>query len=313
MAYTVEDATVRAPHTGGTGYATWQSFTDVSGDGRPDLVFRRDGQLWVAGNHAGRDGTTILGPTPPGGFPDVWPLVDDTFTHGAFETRTAITRRFTYDPSNVDYVWRQAIDVNGDGRIDILDAAEDPHHWVVYLNTPSSHFDSGVKWERRSFAVTTLRDHLTSRGHTVVGDFVPLAKRFTGRDREYRVCLECNGATCIEVPEEGWAERGCGAGVPVNTSYPEQTFTEWEVTDLNGDGYSDVVFNPSPVAFVDDPRDLPGPPGGVVRRRHSHIQLRDDDETSDVKTILQRPWCAVRHRRQPLLGAGDGAGPRTSR
>lgn len=30
-------------------------------------------------------------------------------------------------------MWRQEIDVNGDGRIDIIDAAEEAGHWVVPL------------------------------------------------------------------------------------------------------------------------------------------------------------------------------------
>ena len=171
----MEDATVRTPHAAGTGYATWQSFTNVTGDGRPDLVFPHDDQLWVAVNGPGSAGTTTLG--------GAWATAPDaTFAHGAFEIRTAANQRFTYNDSNVDYVWRQAMNVNGDGRVDIIDAAAEAHRWVVYLNTPFR------RWGEVGAAV--LCDHhaarpLTSRGHGS-SEIVPLAKRTTGRDRSIR-------------------------------------------------------------------------------------------------------------------------------
>ena len=39
--------------------------------------------------------------------------------------------------TNSDMMWRQSIDVNGDGRLDLIDAQESAGGWVVYLNTPS--------------------------------------------------------------------------------------------------------------------------------------------------------------------------------
>src|SRR5512144_1962441 len=48
------------------------------------------------------------------------------------------------DPENperhgrVESVYRQMIDVNGDGRVDIIDAHEVPGQWVFYLNTPGA-------------------------------------------------------------------------------------------------------------------------------------------------------------------------------
>ena len=55
------------------------------------------------------------------------PLSDATLAAGAFEHRAATNNRFNYNNINLEEVWRQAIDVNGDGRVDIIDAAEVMH------------------------------------------------------------------------------------------------------------------------------------------------------------------------------------------
>src|SRR5207245_2455418 len=117
------DSSVNAPVSGDR-YAMWQSLTDVTGDGRPDLVFKRNDKLWVAFNRPGPAGTTTLGV----GFQAIVQLADSTFSSGAFSTHTTVKRRFDYALANrnTTNVWRQAIDVNGDGRIDIIDAAEQP-------------------------------------------------------------------------------------------------------------------------------------------------------------------------------------------
>jgi hypothetical protein len=228
------------------GYVTWQSLTDVTGDGRPDLVFSLNGKLWVAQNRPGPGGSTTLGEGQA-----IGQLSDTTFANGPFETRTASEYRFTYagDSPKVDHVWRQAIDVNGDGRVDIIDAAEEAGHWVVYLNTPGIG-GSGVKWERRSYSIKELRRHLELRGLEIFGDFLPLSRRFTGRDRTVNTCWKFDGHHWVSFPG-GWASHHCfGDPNKVSSRGPEKTFTEWEVRDINGDGYPDVVFNSSPVDYV---------------------------------------------------------------
>jgi hypothetical protein len=68
------------------GYNTWQSLTDVTGDGRPDLIYQNAGKLWVARNVPAADGLTMWGP--------VGELHDATFASGAFETRGAFIYPF---------------------------------------------------------------------------------------------------------------------------------------------------------------------------------------------------------------------------
>ncbi len=157
------DSSVNAP-IAGTKYAMWQSLTDLNGDGRPDMVFKKNGKLWVASNRPAADGKTTIGV----GLNAVAQLADPTFANGALATHSSAQKRFAYGPANRNTtdVWRREIDVNGDGRIDVIDAAEEPDRWVVYLNTPGPG-PSGIKWVRRSFLVTSLRAALVSSGHVI--------------------------------------------------------------------------------------------------------------------------------------------------
>src|SRR5262249_43920808 len=154
---TTYDSSISTPGQGSR-YATWQSLIDINGDGRPDFVFQKNNQLWVAYSAPGPNGTTTLGANPQ----LIAPLTDAVFSSGPFATQTSAQRRFSYGNlhHNTTDVWRKAVDVNGDGRIDIIDAGEEPDHWVIYLNTPGG--STGVQWQRRSFSVTNLRAALES-------------------------------------------------------------------------------------------------------------------------------------------------------
>lgn len=276
---TERDGTFTPPIPAGEGSATWQSLTDVTGDGRPDLVYAKSGKLWVALNRPGSAGTTTLG----AGLA-VGPLADTTFANGAFETRSATHNRFTSDASsvNIDQVWRQAIDVNGDGRVDIIDAAETAGSWVIYLNTPGTGA-SGVKWERRAYPIAALHNHLWRRGHSVRSDYLPLASRFTGRDRVVGACLRFNGMEWVSYPE-GFTNGFCGQ-IPdqVLSMGGEKTYTEWEVKDVNGDGFPDVVFNSSRVDRVVLGR--PQYSGALYEVLNTQLQLRVQPMAGDANKV----------------------------
>ncbi len=256
---TALDPSVNAP-VGGDRYAMWQTLTDVTGDGRPDLVFKKNNKLWVAFNRPGANGNTTLGV----GVQGVVQLADATFSGGAFATHTSVMRRFDYAAANRNTTneWRQAIDVNGDGRIDIIDAAEQPDHWVVYLNTPDPN---GVKWVRRSFSVIHLRETLVSSGHLIEGPYVPLSRRATGTDIKIWECWRWNG-TQWQWYSQGFSNHRCeGVEQQVVERGSERTFVEWQLVDLNGDGYPDFVFNSSPVDFqLRPPPSTPTPVTGAV-------------------------------------------------
>jgi hypothetical protein len=156
-------------------------------------------------------------------------------------------------------VWRQAIDVNGDGRIDLIDAAEQSGHWVVYLNTPDANDPTVVHWQRRSFPIATLSQQLASRG-MVENGFVPLSRTASGNRGQVALCYEWTA-------DGAWEEapnKHCGE--PSLPPVVDDLYTEWDIRDINGDGYPDIVFNSS---------DINGSNRNLVDKRHSGAKPHD--------------------------------------
>jgi RHS repeat-associated protein len=236
-----------------SGYAAVQSFTDLNGDGRPDFVFEANGKLSIA---RGLSGEAMSTPVP---------LNDNVMTRLVLDARSSTADRFTTESNlstNEEFVWTQSIDVNGDGRIDIIDAAETPNTWVVYLNTPDPG-PSGVKWVRRAYDVTNLRNYFQQSGLAVPATYVPLSHRSTGRTYGLWICWTLENGTYVEdVPSN------CASPTQPPFRGPEQTFVDYEVRDINGDGYPDVVFNSSPIIYTGS-----GPPHGNEQHELSEQRM----------------------------------------
>ncbi|MCY1047622.1 toxin glutamine deamidase domain-containing protein [Corallococcus sp. bb12-1] len=255
LSSTGRDGTFLPPLTSEVGSATWQSLTDVTGDGLPDFVYAKGGKLWVALNKPNASGATTLGTVNA-------QLADATFASGPFESRSATEVRFPGNPAanGKDRVWRQAFDINSDGRIDFIDAGESPYKWVIYLNTPGTG-PTGIQWQRRSYSISALYNHLVGLGHSLSNGYLPLSSRFSGRDHKRRLTWKWNaGITQWELYPQGYPNGATPALGTVSDAQPEKTYTEWEVTDINGDGFLEFVFNSSPVTVYFNP---PGANGTV--------------------------------------------------
>ncbi len=271
------------PAAVGAPYSTWQSLTDVTGDGRPDLVYRKTGKLWVAKSRP------IIGGGVNFGTPTQ--LHDSKFNSGPVELRSLQRARIGGDPvPNIEEVWRQSIDVNGDGRMDVIDAGESANSWTIYLNTPSTSA-SGVTWEKRSWPTDALRQRLVERGHTLNQGYVPLARRHTGHYEVRNVCVRWNRSRKKwEDFPEGWGNEPCFGSPGLIDSGPERTFTEWEVTDFNGDGYPDVLMNTSPVRKheVHEPPE-PSPNGSQVLGYGQRMEVQPTaGESNQIEVVLNK-------------------------
>lgn len=244
--FTAVDTTVRPPGPGIL-YATKTNILDITGDGLPDqVVYLAPSDLhW-------------LYDWMHDALPREWS--NSIFPQNAFDSRTLEQPRYQ-TVSNVDRVWRQAIDVNGDGRVDVIDAGAQAGHWVVYLNLPDPSDARLTTWVTRSFSIQQLAAQLTARGFADNMSFVPLAHRTTARKHITKTCWTWVFNRWVEAPEDFDVPGRC-VGPPVS-DVEEMSFTDWEITDVNGDGYPDVVFNSSPViteVVQHDPPDSHPPP-----------------------------------------------------
>lgn len=264
IARTDDDTSLSSPG-GGETRVSFHNLIDMTGDGRADFVFEKTGErLWLATNV----------PSQPGGDASVFQpsvqLSSAVYDHKPLSQSSSDTERYDIGFGNVNNVWRQVIDINGDGRLDLIDADEEDNTWVVYLNTPGPHY-APVTWVRRSIGVNDVRAALEAAGHEIDGDRVPLARRSTGFDLEQSECWQGHGAG--NPPTwwpEGFNNGACWSSLPILDQHKvtgEKTFTEWELRDHNGDGYPDVVFNSSPTRNAD----FTPPPFSDGGGHHLHV------------------------------------------
>jgi RHS repeat-associated protein len=258
-------ASTELVNQGGWYRRTRQNLLDMTGDGRVDLVFPKNNTMWVAQNQPDGNGNSIL---DIGFFTSQ--LGDAIMTSPVLEARTSsVARRYPDSPDidMIDQVWRKVIDVNGDGRLDIIDAQQEVDRWIIYLNMPGPGGPTNVQWGWYPFHTDYLREWLELRGH-YLSDLagVPLERRFTGTGATLEVCYGLDSLT-------GWhhmSDAPCPDPTPTEITFcgldplnfpthptwvtyePQRTYTEWELSDFNGDGYPDLLMNSSPIERKSD-------------------------------------------------------------
>lgn len=249
LASTELDATPHAPDD--SGFFTKQGLLDFNGDGRPDLV---SGAGVALSSSSGSGGTIRLGGVNNGPNATAMAPIEKRSTHGS---------RYNghNDVANDDTVWRRAIDINGDGRVDIIDASEQPGKWVVYLNTPDAADPLKISMQRRTISTVQLTQQLRQRGIWSGDAFLPLSLRTTARERDFTACVLWNGSRWVPFEDET-THFGCAPGGNVTSTGPETTISVWDLEDINGDGYPDLVLNSSGL-HLDEVYVLPPPPSSV--------------------------------------------------
>ncbi|MEZ4442853.1 MAG: RHS repeat-associated core domain-containing protein [Polyangiaceae bacterium] len=243
----VRDPSLEMPDSlgiGNTEYASLRALQDFTGDGRADWVYASGGSLWLSTNQPHEltlGGFWSSGPIGEPGSEDLGApsLSIQALLHERREYGEA-TNPGSLSGFNVNDTWRQVIDMNGDGRLDIVDASQKTDTWVVYLNTPGATAET-ILWKRQLIDAEPFRDYLEARGHLVLDDYVPLGRKTSGRSiTRYRCYRYLNG----------WSEStdpACASLLPPTEYHDEKTITEWELRDFNGDGFVDIVSNSNPV------------------------------------------------------------------
>ena len=258
IASTVSDPLGKPPaapeYSQAHGSVVWQNLVDIDGDGRPDLTYAQNGHLFAAPNIPGFRLPGNGGPVAFLGSLELTGGPGNALAAGALEMRSAQEARSPLPDGyvfNTDMVWGQAIDVNGDGRLDLIDAKEEAGSWVVYLNTPTPSNPSLIVWVRRTISIAPMVKHLRDAGYSVSSDYLPLSQRKTGATVDHHTCWRWqNGPTGAEwVKDAAGFSTGACIGPPeaAFNVRAENTFVEWEVRDINGDGYPDFVFDSSPI------------------------------------------------------------------
>ena len=232
-----------------------QLLRDFTGDGLPDLsLYGSSGDPTIHRNSTSPGQTAFLSSGVGIGL-DLSPSFESSETD-----KSGIT---------INRKWIDTIDWNGDGRIDVVSAihGKDKNHWKVFLNLPnpaSPDFAQPI-WQERDIFIDHLRGWLEHNAFEVA-EYPTPADKLSGHAVFPLSRSKTAARTETEFCDRWEREVGPG-GVPLGWEGPEQcsgfpkqakgrvdTITEWQLQDVNGDGFIDFVSNSKPVRAI-VPRD----------------------------------------------------------
>jgi RHS repeat-associated protein len=253
---------------------TTQAFIDVNGDARPDFL----SEVGFYPNVPGPDGTTAFAPR------QAFPIDAREKTHSTIFNSSIYRNN---DPT-VNDTLRQLIDMNGDGRLDVVETVlPDIDHWIIHLNKPDPTDPRKSIFVDIKIPVARMRLALGSTGLSF--GRVPLARNTTVPE-QYAHCWKwVRGTNGFH-----WEREFIGLcnDTSLDSARRTRTITEFELKDVNGDGYPDFVYNasfvrtsdPLPASFVPPPP--PDPQQEFPVQRVGRIIPSDMTGSRDVKVLI---------------------------
>ncbi|MEE8379785.1 MAG: hypothetical protein V3R49_05375 [Gammaproteobacteria bacterium] len=144
------------------------------------------------------------------------------------------------DQTTFELKWVEKIDFNADGRIDVIDA-RDVDVWRLYLNTPKTQPNgTPIEWKKIDLNIKPIRDFLEGV-NSDTPSALPVSLSVAGKKETIRGCYRFNGSYWLECPE---------APKQITLGRTDVRYTLWYLTDMNGDGLPDLVFNSLPVKGI---------------------------------------------------------------
>ena len=252
---------------------TDQTVLDLNGDGRLDFT----GLTGVFRNRPASNATTTFVPESNAGDPAG--VHNEIIRSAIVNDPNGLASRF--DASTVNDTLRQHIDMNGDGRLDTVEMGVDNDHWTVHVNVPDPADPNSSNFVKYSVPVGRLRSALNTTGLTF--GRVPLARRTTVPAANYLHCWQWTRFNAGEAFRWIAAASELCADLPPNNG-AQKTITEFELKDVNGDGYPDFIYNASFVRNT-DPSPRPAP-GTTPEQFRSTTVAADMVGSRDVKVLI---------------------------
>jgi hypothetical protein len=194
---------------------TIQSFIDLNGDGRPDFK----SEVGSYRNTPGPNGTTVFS-----GRIGLGSDISDKI-HSSILGDPAVSLPYRVSKTVVNDTLRQLTDMNGDGRLDVVETVlPDIDHWIIHLNKPDPTDSTKSVLVDIRIPVTQMRLALNITGLSF--GRIPMARTTTVRENYARCWVWVTGTWhrlfLSECPE-----------IPVDSHLRTRTITEFELRDVN--------------------------------------------------------------------------------